>query len=128
VYTTYVSNDQTVAARFGSTLRRLLVGSGQSFKELIEANDDLRRALEEESGGTLDLNVDIAALVPHFQVSDALFKSQNLRLIDPSTGLLHSEIQVQTIEAQLGVGGEPATTFVLKQTHSYDLTYPNQDR
>ena len=124
VFTTYTSTDETVAARLGSLMRGLIVGMGRSLIELVAANDELRQALEEESGGTFDLNTDIDALVPFFEITDAQFKTEDLRLIDPRTGLLYSEIEIQTIEAGFGLRGESVTQFVFKQTHSYDYVYP----
>ena len=88
------------------------------------ANEELRRALEAEASVTIDLNTDIDALVPHFQISDARFESENVRLIDTNTGLLHSEGEIQTIKASFGIAGQSVTQLVIKQTHLYDYTYP----
>ncbi len=124
VLISYVSTDQTVADRLGTAMRGLVVGMGHAFLGMLAANEELRRALETEAGVTIDLNTDIDALVPHFQISNARFESENVRLIDTNTGLLHSEGEIQTIKASFGITGQPVTQLVIKQTHLYDYTYP----
>lgn len=122
-FTMYHSTDQSVADRLTAAMRSLVVGMGDALLQLLRDNPELRRALEEEEGAEIDTSTDISELVPYFSFSNAVFTSENLRTIDPRTGLLYSEIESQTLAGDFALAGEAATWVEIKRLTSWDYEF-----
>jgi len=108
VSTAYTSSDPTIGSQLSAFMRGLILQVGGALLTVLRPQDQ-----------DVNSSIDVARLVPEFEFSDTKFTLENLRLIDPETGLLYSEIQTQTIESRLALHGEGKSPMTIRNSDTF---------